>query len=631
MSRRSAHAIIVGLGVLAGAVLQQDASAQDTTRTVPRRDTIARIPIPPQPDTIVRRDSAARGTDTTKVRARADSMQARFARAELPQLVDAGRAPLVWPRDSILATGAITLADLLDRVPALTTLRTAWLGLPAAGAYLGDVSRVRIFVDGLELDPAEPRGGDVMDVTRLPIWLLDELRIEQTAGEVRVHARTWEVDRTTPYSRVDVATGDQDTDVFRFFFGRRFGNGLGLQAAVDQYSTTPDRGATNSQTSLFGRVGWAKRDWQADAVVLRQTPHRGVLLDADGAAGLPALDLTRTEAYVRGGYGSIDGPLWVQVLAGAHGHRYTGVRDPQADSILIEVDPVTGDTIRTVITADTSRFVAQYAITAGGAWGPLRASATHRMRVLNGDTYQTPSGRLGVRLGFLDASATAEARGIDSVARVDGGLRLMPLRFIRLGGSVAFRDDGRTGGEAGVDWRGEGALRLLGIWFGGGVMSRAQTRLPAATLFDEGYVATVGPAAQGAFATVQGRIWGPLQADLQGEAWQDEGLAYRPRYQSRADVFLRSNFLERFPSGNFGLYALLRHEYRSAAYFPTVDGGFERTVGHRMLSGLLEIRILDATLTYQFRNMLATRFRSVPDFDMPRQTQFYGVRWTFWN
>lgn len=629
MPARSFRVTLLGLGVLAGAVLLPSASAQDTTRT--RRDTTVRIPIPPQPDTIVRRDSAARTDTAPDPKTRADSIQARFARSELPVLVDAGRMSLRWTRDSILATGAITLADLLDRVPGMATLRTTWLGMPSFGAYLGDVSRVRIFLDGLELDPTEPRAGGAVDLMRLPIWLLEELRIEQTAAEVRVHARTWDVERTTPYSRADVATGDQDTDVFRFFFGRRFGNGLGVQAAADQYSTTPDRiGETTSQTSLFARLGWALREWKADAVVLRQTPRRGLLLNDDEGERIPPIDLTRTEAYLRAGYGDTDGPLWVQALAGAHGFRYTGIRDPAADSVLVEVDPVTGDTTVTVISADTTRFQSQYVVAGGAALGPLRASAMHRMRLVNGTLFHTPAARVGVRFGFLDASANAEGRGVDSIARVDGALRLMPLPFVRVSGSVAARDDDRSGGTTGLDWRGEAALRLFGLWLGGGVMYRDETLLPAPTHFDQAYVPIVGPAAQGAFAAVQGTVWGPLQLDLIGEAWEDEGHAYRPRFQTRADVFVRSNFLGRFPTGNFGLYALLRHEYRSATYFP-VDGGFERTAGHRMLSALLEIRLLDATISYQFRNLLAQRFQTVPGYEMPRQTQYYGVRWTFWN
>lgn len=620
----------LGLGVLAGALLHAPLHAQDTTRT-PRRDTAAVIPIPPQEDSLVRRDSAERRPPAAVERVRADSIQASFARAALPLLTDAGQRPLVWSRDSIVATGAITLADLLERVPGLTPLRVSWVGLPTIGAYLGDVSRVRVFFDGLELDPEEPRGGATLDLTRVPIWLVDEMRVERTASEVRVHVRSWQVERTTPYSRVDVATGDQDTDVFRFFFGRRWGNGLGVQAAADQLSTTPDRvGATNSKLSLFGRVGWARAAWQADGTILRQSPDRGILLTDELTPGIPPIDLTRTEAYVRAGYGSADGPAWAQVMAGAHGYEYDGIRDPNADSLIVDVDPETGDTTRTLVPVDTNRWVGQYLATGGVNLGFVRASAAYRLRVLNGEAFHTPSGRLGVTMGPLAVALSGEWRGIDSIARADAGARVTPFRFLRLGGSVSLRDDGRAGGSAGVDWRGEGAVRIGQLWLGGGVMGRDATLLPAPTVFDSAYVPLAGPAEQGAYASIQGPLWGPLQVELLGEAWQADRQLYRPRYQTRADLFVRSNFLGRFPSGNFGLYALLRHEYRSTNYFP-VEDGFLTASGHRILTGLLEIRILDATLSYQFRNLLATRFETVPGYQMPRQTQYYGVRWTFWN
>ena len=620
-------ATLVGLGILAGAVLHTPLHAQDTTRT--RRDTAVVIPVPPQADSLVRRDSIPGVVRAPHVIV--DSVQPPMARAPLPLLVDAATLPLRWTRDSILATGAITMADLLERVPGLSTLRVTWLGLPAFAAYLGDVTRVRVFLDGLELDPAEPRSGATLDVTRIPIYLLDELRVERTASEVRIHARTWQVTRTTPESRVDVATGDQDTDVFRFFFGRRFGNGLGAQATVEQYSTTPDRvGATNSQLSLFARVGWARHAWQVDGVVLRQSPRRGVLFDDLGVDSIASLDLTRTEAYVRGGYGDVDGPAWAQVIAGAHGWEYNGIRDPRVDSILVDVDTITGDTTFTKIPADTSRFMGQFVLTGGSTIGLFRATATHRIRLVDGDVFHTPSARLSLQTGILDLSVVGEWRGVDSIARADAGVRITPTPFLRVGGSVGLRDDGRTGGQEGLDLRGEGSVRIGQLWIGGGVMSRAEALLPPPLLFDQALIPVIGPAARGAFATIQGTVWGPLQVDLLGEAWEDEGHPYRPRYTTRSDVYIRSNFLGRFPSGNFGLYALLRHDYRSTNYFPQADG-LERVAGSRILTGLLEVRILDATLTYQFRNLLGTRFHLVPDYQMPRQTQYYGVRWTFWN
>jgi hypothetical protein len=50
-----------------------------------------------------------------------------------------------------------------------------------------------------------------------------------------------------------------------------------------------------------------------------------------------------------------------------------------------------------------------------------------------------------------------------------------------------------------------------------------------------------------------------------------------------------------------------------------------------MIAFKLEIRIQTAVVSYQFRNLLQERYQQVPGFPYPRQSQFYGVRWEFWN
>ena len=42
-------------------------------------------------------------------------------------------------------------------------------------------------------------------------------------------------------------------------------------------------------------------------------------------------------------------------------------------------------------------------------------------------------------------------------------------------------------------------------------------------------------------------------------------------------------------------------------------------------------RVVSAVVSWQFRNMLAERYTQVPGYFMPHQTQFYGVRWEFWD
>src|SRR4029077_552325 len=76
-----------------------------------------------------------------------DTIKAPMARAELPADIGIARK-FYWSRDSLFATGAITLADLLERVSGLTMFHTGWIAAPASGTYMGDFQRIRVFYDG---------------------------------------------------------------------------------------------------------------------------------------------------------------------------------------------------------------------------------------------------------------------------------------------------------------------------------------------------------------------------------------------------------------------------------------------------------------------------------------------------
>ena len=51
----------------------------------------------------------------------------------------------------------------------------------------------------------------------------------------------------------------------------------------------------------------------------------------------------------------------------------------------------------------------------------------------------------------------------------------------------------------------------------------------------------------------------------------------------------------------------------------------------QIITALLELRIQRAVLFYHFHNVTGQAYEYVPGIVMPRQAQFYGVRWEFWN
>ncbi|MDB4875379.1 MAG: TonB-dependent receptor plug [Gemmatimonadetes bacterium] len=626
--------LMVGLGLLAGAVLHRPLQAQVRDTIPKRRDTTIVVPIPPHADSLLR-DTLAKRDSLKKSVVKPDSIKAPLAHAETPPELSIGRR-LYWSRDSLFATGALTVADLLERVTGITTLHAGWLSAPANAAYLGDVHRVRVFYDGVALDALDPRGQDVLDLTQINLWAAEDAMIEQGPEEIRVYLRSWRVRNTDPYTRTDIGTGDQQTNLYRGFFGRRFDNGAALQFGAQQYGTTPPSifGASSDQLALIARVGWAKKDWSVDAHISRIGRHRGSIFGDNPSDSIPADSSTRNDAYFRVGFRDPDtSRVWWQAMAVASSYSYTGIRT------LVITDPKTAaDSALVNASLDTNTFQSQYILTGGTVRGPLRVSATERLFGRGGRHLSTPSLRASYTLDRLAISAFVEGKSSDSIARSDVTARFSPLPFISLLGAV-----GRTSATRVKDSsftssyvRAEAGIRLRDLWLIGGLIRRDSVRLSPPHVFDTTFAAAYEPAATGLTLAVRGRLWRLLHADASAVRWNDSTGFYRPRYQTRTELYAKTNLLNKIPSGNLGLLGSVVHEYRSSVNFSAVSGdpavaSVLRVPGYRTISTLIEIRILSATISWQFRNILGERYSQVPTFIMPRQTNFYGVRWEFFN
>ncbi len=622
---------MVGLGLMAGAVLHRGADAQvrDTVKT--RRDTTLTVPIPPRADSLLR-DSLAKRDSIRK--ATRDTIKPPLAHAESPNGFEVGRE-LRWNRESLFATGAITLADLLERVPGLTTFRAGWLSAPAVAAYMGDINRVRVFLDGVEMTGLDPRGRGVLDLTQINLWAVEDAVIEPAPDEVRVYLRSWRVRLTTPETRTDVSTGDQQTNLYRGFFGRRFDNGAAIQFAAQQYGTTPPSflGVSSDQTGVVGRVGWSNRDWGIDAFATRISRHRGDIF-ADPTFGevgdtIPHVESARSDAYVRIALHDPDfSPLWAQVLAVASKYDYTGIR-----TRTITNPQTSADSLLATASLDTAVFQSQYVASVGAVRGPLRVSATQRLFGAGGKHVFTPSLRASFLTRRLGLTALVEGKSADSISHTDVTAQFTPFSFVSLIAGAGRATDSRVKDNSFTAnyMRAEAGLRVKQLWLIAGELRRDSVPLSPPRIFDTTFTRNIEPgAATGTTLAVRGQLWRLINADVSAIKWNETPRYFRPRYQTRSELFIRSNFLQRFPTGDFGLMASLVHEYRSGTRFP-VGKTDEITVGYRTISTLLEIRILSATLSWQFRNLLGERYRQVPIFLMPRQTNFYGVRWSFFD
>jgi hypothetical protein len=579
---------------------------------------VSQVPIPPKPKADSAPDSVLVKSDSAKVKI--DSIKAPIGRVSDPLTYEIG-PQYEWNRAQLFATGALTLVDLLDRIPGITTFRSGWLATPQTAMFNGDFRRVRVFYDGIEIDNLDNKSGGVLDLSTIQIWTLEHLSIERSASELRLYMRSWRVDNTDPYTRVDVATGNEETNLYRGFYGKRYESGGVLQFAGQQFGVTSPRfSGSGDALSLLGRIGIARKGWSIDGFVNRLHATRNIERAALGRPPVLSLDQTTTNAYLRAAVGAASGGPWAQVTAASL--AFKGTTGPDR-SVSATSQP---DTLERKVLEN------QYNVSGGYTAGPARLEINDRIRARNRTTTNSFSGRLDFATPLGVLSGFAEHDGFRHTTNLDAGARLQPLAFIALSGSVA-RSTPISGGAATLatttTYRGEAGLRILGPWISAGMITTEKTQGLAPLVYDTLLLPT--PAGRVTARTVS--IRGPLGRGFGIDSWLarwDQPREYQPQYQSRSEINFTNNFLRRFPRGDFELHAAGVYEYRGGTIFPLAAGSVV-TPTAKTLSALLEIRILRAVISYQQRNILGYPYSVIPGFDMPRVLAIYGVRWDFWN
>ena len=121
--------------------------------------------------------------------------------------------------------------------------------------------------------------------------------------------------------------------------------------------------------------------------------------------------------------------------------------------------------------------------------------------------------------------------------------------------------------------------------------------------------------------------------------WDSPGY-YRPQLQSHEELYIDTQWLQRFPSKHFRLVAGIAHEYRQDVMFPIGRQPRvalrSRTASSRSsatrIVGRIEFHILDATIYFNsYSGVSPTRVEQVNGYLLPPQRLEYGVRWQFWN
>ncbi|HVD60025.1 MAG TPA: TonB-dependent receptor [Gemmatimonadaceae bacterium] len=569
------------------------------------------VPIPPKPKT----DSAAPKPDTIKP---------RFGRGQKVRTADVG-PQYSWNREQLFASGALNLGELLERVPGAIMFRTGWLNSQKFIAVNGSLTSVSVYYDGIKLDNLNTRTAPVLDLNEIQLWTLEKVTVERWGTELRVHVSSWQADRTQPSTRVDVFTGDEDTNIYRGFYGKRFSNGGALQFGGQQFNSTPPRfGGGGDALSVLARVGIARKRWSVDGFANRTTSTRVIqpTFGAFGGLSIPGYQATHSLAYLRVAVGDTTGP-WAQVSASGRRLNENSKRVLVAEAL---AQRLLADTV------DTTRTEQQYNLSAGLNRAPLAVSVNERIRRVSGVTTSDPSARVNLDWRYGLITLHAEHDGFSKKNRADALVQFTPTSSIAVTGNVSRIMS--TSDAPGADpdilaARVEGGVRLFGPWIVGGFMTRDTAILQPLRAIDTAYIAQPAGRRTGTYVGVRGPVYKSLNADIIATQWAiaDE---YRPKYQVRAELNVNTRWLSRFPSGNFGVNAALVSDYRSSVRFPTATGD-RIAESSTVFSGLLEIRILKAVISYQVRNLAGLTYQIIPDFYMPRVINLYGVRWDFVN
>jgi hypothetical protein len=581
-------------------------------------------PPPPRADSAVRADTIPRPAipdsvlpvaDTTKKKPPADTAKGAH-----------------WDREAIFASGALTVADLLEQVPGVTMMTTGFILAPKVASWYGDPGRVRIYIDGIELDAINVRNGGINDLATIPLWSLEDVFVERSAGGLRVHLTTWRVDRTTPDTRADIMTGSENINLYRGFFGVRLSNGGVIQLAGQQFSTISTPGMDGQSLAGMVRIGWAGKSWSFDGTLIHQGLDRNAgerfPVTAPEANALPAFHGNESVAYVRAAWRDpqSDGP-WAQFIAATIN---AGEHNDSSTSALSTFG--TGITPTTVSdTVDTMAVRSQYIASAGFTrWG-LRLSGTGRLRSIGRKAYFTPSARLEYDSHFLTVSGYAE-RGIDSTTRTDVLGRITPVPWLSLSGAVSLAAPAHADlGPTATSTRVEGAIGWHDRWLSGGIITRSATLIAPPIELDTALRPVNAPAATGIVVAFRGPFVFGFGLDADATQWNAVG-PYLPQTQARTRISFESSFLHRFPRNNFHLSASAWYEYRSTMYVPLGTNPFGQSApGYSALSSLIEIRIGNAIISWKNQNFLGTVYYTYPGYLMPRLTNVYGVRWQFWN
>lgn len=566
---------------------------------------------------------------------------------QLPELPDGAAASFggqvwVYDRDALLRSAAVTLGELLERIPGVIPVQAGYYVQPSEVSTLaGAGGRVEVYLDGYALDPLSSAAVDLASIALADVR---RVRIERRLDVLRVDLYTVSPTDYRSYARIEAGVTEPRGNLFRgqflaphFLFGPFAG-------AVERLDTQGyQRNVPGNETGGWLKWGWIRSRVGIEGELRRNTVERSENVPWTGdfhrtdwtirARGRLAPGLTG-EAYVGGS--SVDQPVLDSLLTEPESPIAAGTVGTGASAFLADVDSTT---LRLASRQAGVRLGYEH----GGLWG-LGA-----FRVRSDDALPRSD---------LDLSAGAR---LGRILELDGGIRLedwssRQLTSTRLRGRLSplpgvslFAEFG--GGEQGTQFlrdstgaplftdrtgvRGGAELSVGPLSAGGALVHvRADSVAPFGLPFDRIDRLYPGATLTGVEGFGRLRLWGPFSIEGSGNRWTTAALPlYTPQINWRGALVYDGSPLR---SGHLGIYARAEARSRGAMLVPapttTDPGGIDVVQAVTGYDLFLSIRILDFRIFLRYEDMLHRRpVFDIPDRFIPGPRLFYGVKWQFFD
>jgi hypothetical protein len=557
-----------------------------------------------------------------------DSLSPDTFRAQLPRLgAPPGPLPrsgrIVFDRDALWFSGALTLGELLEHVPGVFLVRAGWFGRPEVVHYAGQgASSLELFWDGFALDPLG-RDSAGIDVSQISLGLLQRVEVEVLPTALRIYLFSDGQPVRRARTETSFATGDASTNTYRIRYLNRWRGGTGLGLGVEFLGTAAGRAGSghSNNLALWGKGSWVPSprfgvEYQA---VSTSANRDAFTVTSLGGSAFPIgnPESHRTDLFLRGFVASRDDGMGLRFDALAGSTSYT-------DSLAqLNRDELQGAAI---VSYRAQRWSGELTTRVRDTSTPLeielRAAASPLSTVTvsgSADTRSHVAGRhsLDVSLGaeFRPRRALAihgAARMRDAVA-VPAVLADMAQRVTDLTAGVSL--SGRLADlDVSLARHGGYAPPLYGVFDS---VVPAYPNLPVRTVTASFAIRPT------MFVTVAGWYRHPLDPI---------SSAYEPPHHSRVWATFRSRLLPILRRNAFDFTAEVAMEgWGHGALGADQDGAPIRLPGATVFDWRAELRLLGAALFWTVRNARGERYAVLPGVPVAQAGQRYGVRWEFTN